>query len=80
MKNTSIYFRICLLMFILANGIGMSFALTYINPAHTNNWAAWRPGIGVALLHASLVMCFIGQALYEQRKNTSIHHTDDGVA
>lgn len=67
MKYSVPYFRLCQGVFILACVFGVHFAMSYIDFVHGNTWAAWRPGIGIALLFASTVMSFVGYGLRVQR-------------
>ncbi len=60
------YFRFCLVTFILACCLGLNLAMTYLHLVHGDGWAAWKPGIGIAIMFASLLLSYIGCALSVQ--------------
>lgn len=62
MKPETVYFRLCFAGFLLACIVGLKFAMSYLDIAHGNDWAVWRPGIGILLIFSSMVMSFIGYA------------------
>ena len=67
MKSNTTYLRTCQFFFVVACCFGTNFALSYLQFVHANNWAAWRPGIGIAMLFVSMVLSFIGFARNAQR-------------
>ena len=67
MKSNTTYLRICQFFFIVGCTFGSNFALSYLQFAHDTGWAAWRPGIGIALLFISMVLSFVGYARVAQR-------------
>jgi hypothetical protein len=67
MNFDRIYFHLCLYMFIVANCFGGSFAWTYTQLPNANHWPAWRAGVGIMLLSASMVMSFCGHAICYRR-------------
>jgi hypothetical protein len=60
MKPSTAYFYLCVSVYALASSVGVNFALTYVDFVHVNNGAAWRPGIGIALLFTSMTLSFVG--------------------
>lgn len=69
MKSNDIYLRTCQLFFVLACCVGGKFALSYLDFVHGNTWAAWRPGVGIALLFTSMVLSFVGYTRIAQRSS-----------
>ena len=69
MKPNLAYFRLCLGIFIVACCVGVDFAFSYVSLAHGNDWAAWRPGVGIGLLLLSMVMSFVGYARSVRRRD-----------
>ena len=67
MKSNNTYLRICQFFFVVACCFGSNFALSYLQFVHDGSWAAWRPGIGIALLFTSMVLSFVGYARVAQR-------------
>ena len=70
MKSNTTYFRICQFFFVFACCFGSNFALSYLQFVHGSSWAAWRPGIGIALLFTSMVLSFVGYARLAQRASS----------
>ena len=68
MKPSPPYFRLCLFAFVVACCVGINFALSYLNFVTAHGWPAWRPGVGIALLFASMLLSFIGYAKCVQRE------------